>query len=88
MKDLGSLRWILGMEIKRDRHKRVIQVNQTAYINQMLQRYGMMDSKPVGTPAEGVLKRVPKNSENKADSEYMAVVGSLLYVAMITPDQT
>ncbi len=32
MKDLGALRWILGMEIRRDRPNRRIEISQEAYI--------------------------------------------------------
>ena len=86
MKDLGELQWVLGMEITRDRSKRTLEINQTAYIEQTLAKYGMTDCKPVGAPAEGSLTRL---TEEEADpnSEYRAVVGSLLYAALVTrPD--
>ena len=87
MKDLGTLKWILGMEVQRDRAKRIISINQTAYIDQVLQRFGMSNCKPVTTPAEGTIKRLSKADGGKTDKEYMALVGSLLYAAMITrPD--
>jgi len=54
MKDLGALKWILGVEIKRDRSKRRIEMTQKAYINQMLERFGLAEYKSVGAPAEGV----------------------------------
>jgi hypothetical protein len=84
MKDLGMLRWILGMEIKRDRAKHTLELNQGAYINSVLTRFGMEDSKPVPTPAEGVLRRL---SDGHPDNEYMQLVGSVLYLATISrPD--
>ena len=87
MKDLGNLKWILGMEIKRDRVNKTISINQTAYIDQVIRRFGMTDCKPISTPVQGVLRRVPKDINCKADEEYMALVGSLLYAAIITrPD--
>jgi hypothetical protein len=36
MKDLKELDWILGMAIKRDREKRVMEISQTAYIDMVL----------------------------------------------------
>lgn len=84
MKDLGDLVWILGMEVHRDRLARTMRITQRAYINTLLKRFGMMECKPIGSPAEGDLLRDPSA---KPDKEYMCLVGSLLYAAMITrPD--
>ena len=84
MKDLGPLSWILGMEIKRDRKARTLTMTQVNYIETMLKRFGMQDCRPVGAPAEGHLERDPQAGPDK---EYMCLVGSLLYAAMITrPD--
>jgi hypothetical protein len=84
IKDLGPLRWILGMEIRRDRARKVIEVSQKAYIEGMLKTYGMEDSKPVGTPIEGKIRRLEGGQPNK---EYMRIVGSILYAAVVSrPD--
>ena len=84
MKDLGMLRWILGVEIRRDRAKRTLELSQGAYIDSVLARFGMEDSKSVATPAEGVLKRM---TDGQTDHEYMQLVGSVLYLATISrPD--
>lgn len=89
MKDLGALKWILGVEIKRDRSRRRIEISQRAYINQMLERFGMADCKSVGAPAEGVLTRINAEEGGRPDRLYMSIVGSLIYAAMITrPDIT
>jgi hypothetical protein len=85
MKDLGAARWILGVEIRRDMEKKTIELVQTSYIDRMLERFGMQGCKPVGTPAEGILSRLENVGE--PDGEYMSLVGSLLYAAMVTrPD--
>eukprot|EP00253_Pinus_taeda_P031620 PITA_31620 len=47
MKDLGAANYILGMEIKRDRAKRKLWLNQRKYVETILQRFNMQDSKPV-----------------------------------------
>lgn len=72
MKDLGELRWILGMEIRRDRSKRTLEVLQTPYIDSVLEKFSMSDCKPIDTPAAGKLERI---EGGQVDSEYMAVVG-------------
>eukprot|EP00253_Pinus_taeda_P006297 PITA_06297 len=50
MKDLGAANYILGMEIKRDRAKRKLWLNQRKYVETILQRFNMQDSKPVKGP--------------------------------------
>jgi len=62
MKDLKELDWILGMAIKRDREKRVMEISQTAYIDMMLAKFRMADCKPVLTPMEGTLTRMDGNN--------------------------
>ena len=89
MKDLGELKFILGVEVKRDRARRRIEITQEAYINQMLERFGMSKCKAVATPAEGVLSRISAEEGGIVDRNYMCVVGSLLYASMVTrPDIT
>ena len=86
MKDLKELDWILGMAIKRDREKRVMEISQTAYIDMVLNKFGMADCRPVLTSMEGTLKKMD-GKDVKPDSEYMKLVGSLLYAALVTrPD--
>ena len=84
MKDLGNLTNLLGLKVIRDRPARILEINQEEYIKEVLQRFGMSDCKPVGTPAEGYLERCPNG---EASRDYMSLVGSLLYAAMVTrPD--
>ena len=47
MKYLGAVNYILGMEIKRDRAKRKLWLNQRKYVETILQRFNMQDSKPM-----------------------------------------
>lgn len=84
MKDLGELTSILGMEVRREREKGTIEIRQTAYIDKLLERFGMVDCNSVKTPAEGVLV---KEASAIKDKEYMRLVGSLLYAGVMTrPD--
>jgi hypothetical protein len=45
MKDLGEVAYILGIKIYRDRSKRLIGLSQDAYIDKILNRFNMQDSK-------------------------------------------
>lgn len=49
MKDLGVAKKILGIEITRDRKSGLLFLSQYNYINKVLQRFNMHDSKPVST---------------------------------------
>jgi hypothetical protein len=65
MKDLGEAVDILGIKIYRDRSKRLIGLNQSAYIDKVLNRYNMQDSKKgfvkVITPGTVGRQLRPKN---------------------------
>ena len=94
MKDLGAANYILGMEIKRDRAKRKLWLNQRKYVETILQRFNMQDSKPVnvlivvGTKLS--VEQCPKTQEEEEDMShvpYASAVGSLMYAMVCTrPD--
>jgi hypothetical protein len=45
MKDLGEAAYILGIRIYRDRSKRLIGLSQDTYIDKVLKRFNMEQSK-------------------------------------------
>lgn len=47
MKDLGELCYCLGIHVEREREKGVIYLDQRKYKQQVLQKYGISDSKTV-----------------------------------------
>lgn len=53
MKDLGSTKQILGMEITCDRSGRKLWLSQEWYIEKVLERFNMNAVKPVSTPLDG-----------------------------------
>jgi hypothetical protein len=91
MKDLGQLKWILGMQVIQDEAAGTLEIVQTAYIDQLLERYGMANCSPVSTPMEGQLKRLERDDPavlpEPDRKRYMSIVGAVLYLAMVTrPD--
>ena len=50
MKYLGAANFIMGMEIRRDRANKMISLNQRKYVETVLQRFNMQESKPVKFP--------------------------------------
>eukprot|EP00253_Pinus_taeda_P003268 PITA_03268 len=94
MKYLGAANYILGMEIKRDRTKRKLWLNHRKYVETILQRLNMQDSKPVKVPIPvGVrlsTEQCPKTQEEEEDMShvpYASAVGSVMYAMVCTrPD--
>ncbi|GBE82734.1 hypothetical protein SCP_0411190 [Sparassis crispa] len=87
MTDLGEARWLLGMEIARDRPRRVLELSQHQYVEKCLAQHGMADCCPVSTPMAQNQKLV-KLSEAEIDPKpYQSVLGSLMYAMIGTrPD--
>nr|GEW78414.1 hypothetical protein [Tanacetum cinerariifolium] len=94
MKDLGKVTFILGIKICRDRTKRLIRLSQSAYIDKILNRFKMENSKRSNIPmqeifdlnkTQGALK--PKEVKRRQNVPYALVVGSIMYAVRCTrPD--
>ena len=86
MTDLGELESFLGVEISRDRSRRIIQLTQGGYIEKILSKFGMDKCKDVKTPAETHLRE--ESSQGCGTSiPFRQAVGSLMYLAIRTrPD--
>ena len=52
MVDQGDIRYLLGMLIKRDRKSKTLTISQQAYLEKIVKKFGMENSKPVSTPLE------------------------------------
>ncbi|OMO61163.1 Zinc finger, CCHC-type [Corchorus capsularis] len=50
MKDLGEANYVLGVKIYRDRSRRLLGLSQSTYIDKVLKRFSMQDSKKGFTP--------------------------------------
>ena len=83
--DNGELSQFLGMRFKRygDRYE----IDQAAFAHDLLQKFKMHESNPVGTPACADINKPPENPETldlaKA-SLYRSAVGGLLYLNLMT----
>jgi hypothetical protein len=93
VQDLGSMSWLLGMTVERDRGNRIIKIRQHQYVLDMLERFNMVDCKPVGSPmAVDALSNCVETSTSKLLPglvPYQSLIGSLLYASVGTrPDIT
>jgi hypothetical protein len=94
MKDLGQAERILGIRIYRDRSKRILALSQESYIDKVLERFSMENSKrgflPMGhgiTLSKTQCPVEPKDIERMKSIPYASAVGSIMYAMMCTrPD--
>jgi Reverse transcriptase (RNA-dependent DNA polymerase) len=94
MKDLRTVKKILGMEITRDRSNRKLFLSQKEFVRKVIRRFGMEKANVVSTPLAVYFKLLAALSPT-SDGErrymdkisYSSVVGSLMYLMVCTrPD--
>ncbi|GKB63925.1 retrotransposon protein, putative, ty1-copia subclass [Tanacetum coccineum] len=91
MKDLGEAAYILGIKIYRDRSKRLIGLCQSAYIEKILKRYFMENSKRGTIPMQEKMKlsksqgaSTPAKKQRMQSIPYASAVGSFMYAVRCT----
>ena len=91
MKDLGEAQYGLGIQIIRNRKNRTLALSQATYIDKMLIRYSMQNSKKGLLPfRHGVhlskeqCPKTPQEVEDKRRIPCASAVGSLMYVMLCT----
>ncbi|GJR27043.1 retrotransposon protein, putative, ty1-copia subclass [Tanacetum coccineum] len=94
MKDLGEAAFILGIKIYRDRSKRLIGLSQSAYMDKILKRYRMDNSKRGHIPMQERLDlnktqgaSTPEEVKRMQSVPHASAVGSIMYAVRCTrPD--
>src|SRR3954462_15941229 len=94
MKDLGEAAYILGIKIYRDRSRRLIGISQSTYLEKILKKFNMDQSKKGFLPVLQGVKLSSSQCPTKAeDSEemrvipYASAIGSIMYAISCTrPD--
>ena len=85
MKDLGHLKYFLGIEVSRS-DKRIF-LSQRKYALDLLQETGMSTCQPADTPVEEGLKLYVETNQVPVDKgTYQRLVGRLIYLAHTRPD--
>ncbi|XP_059436891.1 uncharacterized mitochondrial protein AtMg00810-like [Corylus avellana] len=85
LKDLGSLKYFLGLEITRSTEG--LSVCQQKYALEILEDSGLLAAKPVKFPLEQNLKLSKDEGDLISDStSYRRLVGMLLYLTITRPD--
>lgn len=83
VKDLGQLKYFLGMEVART--KDGIYVSQRKYTLDLLQETGMLGCKAANTPIEQIKGREDESPPADKD-RYQSLVGKLIYLSHTRPD--
>ncbi|CAL2225004.1 unnamed protein product [Prunus armeniaca] len=87
MKDLGDLKYFLGIEVARS--KTGIFLSQTKYVMDLLTEKGMLGCKPADTPIEMNHKLCEDMDQEPTNKEqYQCLVGRMIYLAHTRPDIT
>ncbi|GJS64190.1 retrotransposon protein, putative, ty1-copia subclass [Tanacetum coccineum] len=94
MKDLGEAAYILGIKIYKDRSRRLIGLCQSAYIEKILKRFHMENSKRGSIPMQEKLRlsksqgaSTPAELKRMQNVPYASAVGSIMYAVRCTrPD--
>lgn len=85
MKDLGKLRYFLGMEVARSREG--ISVSQRKYVLDLLSETRMLGCKPAETPMDPNVKLNSQSNSVPVDrGRYQRLVGKLIYLSHTRPD--
>lgn len=91
IKDMGKLHYFLGMKIIQDKKTGNVWIGQPAYVESILKKFGMDNSKPVGTPIDPNTKLTKATDDEQSIDQqlYQSAIGSLLYLSGGTrPDIT
>lgn len=85
MKELGELKHFLGLEVERTRDG--LFLCQQKYAQDLLERFGMLDCKPISTPIEvNARLRATEGKDLQDGTMYRQLVGSLIYLTLTRPD--
>ena len=86
MKDLGEVTYILGIKIYRDRSKRLIGLSQSTYIDKVLNRFSMQNSKrgflPMSYGISLSKTQCPMTHDERdrmSKIPYASAIGSIMY---------
>ncbi|KAK9033664.1 hypothetical protein V6N11_049850 [Hibiscus sabdariffa] len=94
MKDLGEVAYILGVKIYRDRSRRLLGLSQSIYIDKVLKRFSMEESKRGFLPmrhgislSKEMCPSTPQEREQMSQIPYASAIGSIMYAMICTrPD--
>ncbi|WRX12109.1 Integrase [Theobroma cacao] len=91
MKDLGEASYVLRIKLIRDRKNKQIALSQASYIDKILAKFAMLDSKKGFMPSRHGIKlskemspKTPEEVEYMRRIPYASAIGTLMYAMLCT----
>lgn len=92
MTDTQDIQYILGVQIYRNRTTKTLTLTQEKYINEILEKFNMLNANPVSTPLEAGIRYSIQSSHDLLPHEqadmttvpYKQAIGSLQYLVTCT----
>nr|CAD1833681.1 unnamed protein product [Ananas comosus var. bracteatus] len=91
MKNLGDASYILGIKVCRDRSRRLLGLSQKMYIEEVLKRFSIENSKRGLLPlrhgiylSKKMCPKTPEERECMNRIPYASAIGSLMYAMLCT----
>ena len=86
VKDMGELHYFLGMKIQQCEESGDTWLGQPAYVERLLEKFGIDESKPVSTPVDTSMKFIQATDDEQCTDQqvYQSAIGSLLYLSIAT----
>jgi hypothetical protein len=86
IKELGNLQYCLGVKVDRDRPNGQMFLSQKAYVERLVEKFGLTDCKPCYTPSSMEVLTKPEETWD-LQYPYREAIGSLMYLMLCTrPD--
>ena len=94
IKDLGEIKFILGIRVSRNRAARTITLSQRDYIDKVVSSFGLQDARSLSIPMKSHWNLWPRSTDLSAsalkvldDLPYRQIIGSMMYAMTAThPD--
>ena len=84
VKDMGKLKYFLGVTVDQETNPDCIWIGQPGYTQRVLNKFGIVQAKPVLTPVDASAKLVKtvEDEETVDQVKYQSAVGSLFHLSM------
>lgn len=84
MTDLGQMMYFLGVEVNQS--DQGVFICQRKYTNELLDKFGMLDSNPVRNPiVPGTKLSIEGDGVLVDETQYKQLIGSLLFLTVVAP---
>ena len=86
-KDLGTLRYFLGIEVARS--SQGLYLSQRKYVLDLLSKTSLLGARPANTPMDSIVKLDGEQGKLFSDvGRYRHLLGKLIYLTVTRPDIT